>query len=141
MAKGRILAVEIDNTLFDKLDKMLETENLTKKKYITELLSKDIGLRMQLKEEQNKNLEIKKFEGIKNWDRAEVMEALDDFMLENRRIPKQTEFKNENGLPSYGAAGRALEMSPAEYMRQRYDELGIGSEEIEPEENAPEITM
>lgn len=96
---------------------------------------------MLLKEEQNKNLEIKKFEGIKNWDRAEVMEALDDFMLENRRIPKQTEFKNENGLPSYGAAGRALEMSPAEYMRQRYDELGIGSEEIEPEENAQEITM
>lgn len=141
MAKGRILAVEIDNTLFDKLDKMLETENLTKKKYITELLSKDIGQRMQLKEEQNKNLEIKKFEGIKNWDRAEVMEALDDFMLENRRIPKQTEFKNENGLPSYGAAGRALEMSPAEYMRQRYDELGISSEEIEPEENTPEITM
>ena len=141
MAKGRILAVEIDNTLFDKLDKMLETENLTKKKYITELLSKDIGQRMQLKEEQNKNLEIKKFEGIKNWDRAKVMEALDDFMLENRRIPKQTEFKNENGLPSYGAAGRALEMSPAEYMRQRYDELGISSEEIEPEENAPEITM
>lgn len=43
MAKGRILAVEIDNTLFDKLDKMLESENLTKKKYITELLSKDIG--------------------------------------------------------------------------------------------------
>lgn len=141
MAKGRILAVEIDNTLFDKLDKMLETENLTKKKYITELLSKDIGQRMQLKEEQNKNLEIKKFEGIKNWDRAEVMEALDDFMLENRRIPKQTEFKNENGLLSYGAAGRALEMSPAEYMRQRYDELGISSEEIEPEENTPEITM
>lgn len=141
MAKGRILAVEIDNTLFDKLDKMLETENLTKKKYITELLSKDIGQRMQLKEEQNKNLEIKKFEGIKNWDRAEVMEALDDFMLENRRIPKQTEFKNENGLPSYGAAGRALEMSPAEYMRQRYDELGISSKEIEPEENTPEITM
>ena len=141
MAKGRILAVEIDNTLFDKLDKMLETENLTKKKYITELLSKDIGQRMQLKEEQNKNLEIKKFEGIKNWDRAEVMEALDDFMLENRRIPKQPEFKHENGLLSYGAAGRALEMSPAEYMRQRYDELGISSKEIEPEENTPEITM
>ena len=24
-----------------------------------------------------------------------------------------------------GAAGRALEMSPAEYMRERYDALGI----------------
>lgn len=41
------------------------------------------------------------------------------------KIPKQTEFKNENGLPLYGAAGRALEMSPAEYMQERYDALGI----------------
>ena len=50
---------------------------------------------------------------------------IDNFMLRTGKIPKQTEFKNENGLPSYGAAGRALEMSPAEYMRERYDALGI----------------
>ena len=50
---------------------------------------------------------------------------IDNFMLRTGKIPKQTEFKNENGLPSYGAAGRALEMSPAEYIRERYDALGI----------------
>ena len=44
-------------------------------------------------------------------------------MLENGRIPSQKEFKNENGLPSYGAAGRALDTSPAEYMRERFDVL------------------
>ena len=32
-------------------------------------------------------------------------------------------FKNENGLPSYNAAGRALEVSPAEYMKERFDEV------------------
>ena len=35
----------------------------------------------------------------------------------------QKEFKNENGLPSYNAAGRALEVSPAEYMKERFDEV------------------
>ena len=60
------------------------------------------------------------------------MDAIDEFMLQNRRIPRQTEFKNENGLPSYNAAGRALEMSPAEYMKERFDELMIGQEEQDP---------
>jgi hypothetical protein len=60
------------------------------------------------------------------------MDAIDEFMLQNRRIPRQNEFKNENGLPSYNAAGRALEMSPAEYMKERFDELMIGQEEQDP---------
>ena len=55
---------------------------------------------------------------------GKLFDKLDEF-VEETKIPKQTEFKNENGLPSYGAAGRALEMSPAEYMRERYDALGI----------------
>lgn len=129
MEKGRVLAVEIDSKLFDKLDEIIEEEGITKKKYMTELISKDISQRMQLKAEQNKELDIKQTDGVKAWDKAEVMDAIDEFMLQNRRIPKQTEFKNENGLPSYGAAGRALEMSPAEYMRERYDDLMLGQEE------------
>ena len=32
----------------------------------------------------------------------------------------------------YNAAGRALEMSPAEYMKERFDELMIGQEEQDP---------
>lgn len=123
MAEGRILAVKIDGKLFDKLDEFVEQEGMTKQKYVSELISKDISLRMQQKAVQNKDLDIKHTDGLKTWDRAEVMDAIDDFMLQNRRIPKQTEFKNENGLPSYNAAGRALEVSPAEYMKERFDEV------------------
>ena len=129
MAEGRILAVKIDGKLFDKLDEIVEQEGMTKQKYVSELISKDISLRMQQKAVQSKDLDIKHTDGLKTWDRAEVMDAIDDFMLQNRRIPKQTEFKNENGLPSYGAAGRALDMSPAEYMKERFDELMLGQEE------------
>lgn len=129
MAEGRILAVKLDGKLFDKLDEFVEQEGLTKQKYISELISKDISQRMQMKAQQTSELDIKHTDGMKTWDRAEVMDAIDEFLLQNRRIPKQTEFKNENGLPSYGAAGRALEMSPAEYMRERYDELMLGQEE------------
>ena len=129
MAEGRILAVKIDGKLFDKLDEFVEQEGMTKQKYVSELISKDISLRMQQKEVQSKDLDIKHTDGLKTWDRAEVMDAIDDFMLQNRRIPKQTEFKNENGLPSYGAAGRALDMSPAEYMKGRFDYLILGQEE------------
>ena len=129
MAEGRILAVKIDGKLFDKLDEFVEQEGMTKQKYVSELISKDISLRMQQKAVQSKDLDIKHTDGLKTWDRAEVMDAIDDFMLQNRRIPKQTEFKNENGLPSYGAAGRALDMSPAEYMKERFDELMLGHEE------------
>ena len=129
MSEGRILAVKIDGKLFDKLDELVDQENITKQKYVSELISKDIGIRMQQKAEQEKELDIKHTDGVKTWDKSEVMDAIDDFMLQNRRIPKQTEFKNENGLPSYGAAGRALEMSPAEYMRERYDDLMLSQEE------------
>ena len=132
MAEGRILAVKIDGKLFDKLDEFVEQEGMTKQKYVSELISKDISLRMQQKAVQSKDLDIKHTDGLKTWDRAEVMDAIDDFMLQNRRIPKQTEFKNENGLPSYNAAGRALEMSPAEYMKERFEELMIGQEEQDP---------
>ena len=129
MSEGRILAVKIDGKLFDKLDELVQREGITKQKYMTELISKDITQWMQQKAEQEKELNIKHTESVKTWDRAEVMDAIDDFILQNRRIPKQTEFKNENGLPSYGAAGRALERSPAEYMRERCDELLAGLEQ------------
>ena len=109
----------------DKLDEFVEETKVTKQKYISEILSRELGQWMQQKAEQDKNLDIKHTDGQKVWDKPEVMEAIDDFMLRTGKIPKQTEFKNENGLPSYGAAGRALEMSPAEYMRERYDALGI----------------
>lgn len=127
MSDGRVLAVKIDEKLFDKVDEIVEQEHITKLKYISELIAKDISMRMQQKAEKEKVLNIQHTDGMKTWDRAEVMDAIDEFMLQNMRIPKQTDFKNENGLPSYGAAGRALEMSPAEYMKERYEELMLGN--------------
>ena len=110
MPEGRILAVRLNDKLFDKLDEFVEEENITKQKYVSELISKDIGQRMQLKAQHENELDIKHTDGLKTWDRAEVIDAIDEFMLIHRRIPKQTEFKNENGLPSYGAAGRASDI-------------------------------
>ena len=131
MSESRILAVKIDGKLFDKLDEFVEETKITKQKYISEILSRELGQWMQQKADLDKNLDIKHTDGQKVWDKPEVMETIDDFMLRTGKIPKQTEFKNENGLPSYGAAGRALEMSPAEYMRERYDELGIETKQSE----------
>ena len=128
MEKERVLAVKIDSKLFDEVDKIIKDEHITKVEYISNLLAQDISQRMKLKTEQNKNLEVKLTDGQKLWDRAEVMDAIDNFMLREKRIPRQIDFKNENGLPSYGAAGRALDMSPAEYMKERFEELSIGQE-------------
>ena len=80
-------------------------------------------MEQKLQQKQDKEIEVEQTDAQKVWDKTEVINAIDDFMQRTGRIPKQTEFKNENGLPSYGAAGRALEGSPAEYMKIRYDEL------------------
>ena len=80
--------------------------------------------KLQQKQEPAKQIEVKQApDGQQIWGRVEVINALDKFMIENGRIPTQKEFKNENGLPSYNAAGRALEVSPAEYMKERFDEV------------------
>lgn len=75
MAEGRILAVKLDGKLFDKLDELVEQEGITKQKYMTELISRDISQRMQQKETQEKELDIKHTDGTKTWDRVEVMDA------------------------------------------------------------------
>lgn len=130
MGKGRVLAVEIDPKLFDEVDKIVEAEGITKLKYITDLLTNDISQRMQQKHQQEKELDIKHTDGQRTWDRAEVIDAIDDFMLRENRIPRQIDFKNENGLPSYNAAGRALDISPAEYMKDRFEELMNSQESV-----------
>ena len=99
MSEGRILAVKIDGKLFDKIDELVEQEGITKQKYMTDLISKDISQRMQQQAAQQKELEIKLTDGQKVWDRAEVMDAIDNYMLREKRIPRQIDFKNENGLP------------------------------------------
>ena len=121
MAETRILAVEIDSELFDKLDDLVAEEKISKKKFVSSLLEEAVEQKLQQK--QAEEIRVKSMDAQKTWDKTEVMSALDKFMLDNGRIPSQKEFKNENGLPSYGAAGRALEISPAEYMRERFDVL------------------
>ena len=120
----RVLAVALSNDVFDKLDDYVKEMQVTKKQYVAELIEKDLEQKLQQKQEPAKQIEVKQApDGQQIWGRVEVINALDKFMIENGRIPTQKEFKNENGLPSYNAAGRALEVSPAEYMKERFDEV------------------
>lgn len=120
----RVLAVALSNDVFDKLDDYVKEMQVTKKQYVADLIEKDLEQKLQHKQEPAKQIEVRQApDGQQIWGRAEVINALDKFMIENGRIPTQKEFKNENGLPSYNAAGRALEVSPAEYMKDRFDEV------------------
>ena len=120
----RVLAVSLSNEVFDKLDEFVKEAQVTKKQYVAELIEKDLEQKLQQKQEPVKQIEIRQTpDGQQIWGRVEVINALDKFMIENGRIPTQKEFKNENGLPSYNAAGRALEVSPAEYLKERFDEV------------------
>ena len=120
----RVLAVALSNEVFDKLDDFVKEAQVTKKQYVAELIEKDLEQKLQQKQEPAKQIEVRQApDGQQIWGRVEVINALDKFMIENGRIPTQKEFKNENGLPSYNAAGRASEVSPAEYMKERFDEV------------------
>ena len=120
----RVLAVALSNEVFDKLDDFVKEAQVTKKQYVAELIEKDLEQKLQQKQEPAKQIEVRQApDGQQIWGRVEVINALDKFMIENGRIPTQKEFKTENGLPSYNAAGRALEVSPAEYMKERFDEV------------------
>ncbi len=115
----RILALEMDNELFEQLDDYVRSKGLSKKQYVAEVIKTDLEER--LRQEQKIN-DIKNF-GSKNWEREEVENAIEDFIKQNGRTPGQKEFRNENGLPSYGAAARVLECSPSQYANQKMLEM------------------
>lgn len=119
----RVLAVQMSDDLFDKLGEYVKESGVTKQNYINELVRKDIMSHRQSQEVSQPKV----------WDRENVEKAIDDFIKINDRIPSQKEFKNENGLPSYGAAGRCLEESPAQYCQRKFNEIH-GIEELEPQE-------
>lgn len=120
MSEKRILAVEIDNTLFDELDEFVKNNGLSKKQYVAEVLRENLAQHMK----QEQEVAEPEITIPKTWDRPEVEKAIDDFIIRNGRVPTQKEFKNENGLPSYGAASRALEdLTASEYANQRYNEI------------------
>ena len=92
MSEKRILAVEIDNTLFDELDDFVKKNGLSKKQYVAEIIR--VNLAQSMKQEQE--VAEPEITGPKGWDRPKVEKAIDDFILQNGRVPSQKEFKNEN---------------------------------------------
>lgn len=117
----RVLAVQIDSSLFDELDEYVKGEKISKQQYISSLIKNDL----EQKHQQKQEAEVKQTEDApaKSWERDDVMKAIDDFIIKNGRVPSQKEYKNENGLPSYGAAGRSLDISLAQYGQKRLNEL------------------
>lgn len=135
----RVFAVQIDDDLFDAITERVKELGITKRGYIESLTLKELRESQEAKQTAQSELDQENKENRnrpKMWDAKEVSEAIDSFIEKNNRIPTQKEFKNENGLPSYKAAGRALEMSPAEYMKERYDELA--GEQVQESESLPE---
>ena len=114
----RILAVKMDSELFDEMKKQFKELGLTSQKFINDLVKKELD-EIKLVQRQNITTDIQP----KTLNREDVEKAIDDFIIRTGRVPRQAEYKNENGLPSYGAASRCLEMSAAVYGQQRFDEL------------------
>lgn len=112
--ESRILAVKIDSNLFDELKSYLKDNSLTQQEFINTLLREKLQEKVQ---SQSQNAQ-----GVA-WEKDEVECAIEAFIKEYGRTPTQKEFKNENGLPSYNAAGKCLEESPAQYAQRKYEEL------------------
>ena len=135
----RVFAVQIDDDLFDAITERVKELGTTKRGYIESLTLKELRESQEAKPSAQSGSEQENKENRnqpKMWDAKEVSEAIDSFIEKNNRIPTQKEFKNENGRPSYKAAGRALEISPAEYMKAKYDELA--GEQVQESESLPE---
>ena len=135
----RVFAVQIDDDLFGAITERVKELGTTKRGYIESLTLKELRESQEAKQTAQSESDQENKENRnqpKMWDAKEVSEAIDSFIEKNNRIPTQKEFKNENGLPSYKAAGRALEISPAEYMKERYDELA--GEQVQESESVPE---
>jgi len=123
----RVLAVKIDAELFDELEMHVKKLSVSKQKYISELVEKAVS-----------SMKMAQVTQGKVWNEEEVKKAIDEFISVNGRVPKQTEFRNENGLPSYGAATRAMNASPAQYAQEKFDSL-IKVDFIEEPEPEPDI--
>ena len=83
----RVLAVALSNEVFDKLDDFVKEAQVTKKQYVADLIEKDLEQKLQQKQEPAKQIEVRQApDGQQIWGRAEVINALDKFMIENGRI-------------------------------------------------------
>ncbi len=80
----RVLAVQIESSLFDELDDYVKGEKISKQQYISSLIKTDL----KQKQRQNQEAEIKQTEDIqqKSWEKDDVMKAIDDFIIKNGRV-------------------------------------------------------
>ena len=81
----RVLAVKMENDLFVEMKQYLADNHITLQKFVNDLIKRELDS-VKLVQETTQ----------KNWDKEEVQKAIDDFIARNGRVPKQTEFKNEN---------------------------------------------
>jgi len=125
----RVMAINMDDDLFDELKKHVKENGLTLKEYITDIISKDLKEHTLQQDEYCDDAPCK---AIK-WGKEDLITAIDDFITQNHRAPTQKEFRTENGLPSYNAARRCLEQLPSEYCRLRVQQLQVEEELEEPE--------
>ena len=133
----RVLAVQMDNDLFDELKKHVKEQGMTTVKFINDLIKKELdGIKLEQQQANAPDIQPKML------NKEDVEKAIDDYIIRNGRVPRQTDYKNENGLPSYGAATRCLEMSAAVYGQQRFDELyESGMVDKQPDVLQDETTM
>lgn len=125
----RVLAVKMEDDLFDEVKAYVKEQGLTTQKYVNKIIERDIHKQEQAQEPQTKE-----------WERDEVEHAIKQFIQENGRVPSQKEFKNENGLPSYKAAARCLQDSPAQFAQKYFNETQNTLQEPE-REQTPEIEL
>ena len=155
----RILAVQMNDAVFLALKEHIKNQGMTTKEYITKMVLRDMGAAQQTQaQESTESMAVQETEPEQTeqpavsevdseqpaeklpaeaqpriWEKDSVAAAIEQFINENGRTPTQKEFRNENGLPSYKAAAKILEQSPAEYSQQRYEELSQEQAMDEPE--------
>lgn len=110
----RVMAINMEDNLFDELKEHVKENGLTLKEYITDIVRCDLA--QQTKQQEVSTPPMK-------WEKDDVIRAIDDFLERNNRVPVQKEFKSENGLPSYGTAQRCLMQPPSEYCKERFEAL------------------
>lgn len=118
----RVMAIQMEDNLFEEFKGLIEKSGKTQKAYVIDMIQNELDAQ---KQEQNQEQEVALNDEEKpvKWERENVIQAIDEFLLQNNRIPSQNEFRSDNGLPSYKAAQRYLEQSPAEYCNNRFEEL------------------
>ena len=98
------------------MKKQIKELGITSQKFINDLVAREIE---SLKIQQNKTAELQP----KTLSREDVEKAIEDFITSRGRPPKQIEYKNENGLPSYGTASKCLGMSASLFGHEKAEEL------------------